>query len=238
MFLPDLPSGISDFYAAYTNSGIDNQDNSKFIFDEKNIVIGIMIPLYTSVGVSYYSSIEKNISDLYAKVGNDYILIAGNTILLKDKIIRINYDSFEMYDLNYINDRILIKWPESYVNSESISKGRYNLYNLGIDVKQEIDKSEDQAKQLEKPNLAYELKDKVFYKNLISDKGIVIHKIKTGSTADKAGLKSGDILSEIRGFHVTMPYLFQLIVEGYAKEGKFNIKYLRDGKEYDTIVTL
>ena len=84
--------------------------------------------------------------------------------MLKDKIIVIDHDDLQMYDLNYINDRILIKWPESYVNSESISKGRYKLYNIGIEIKQEINKNDSLAKQL-----AYEIKDREFYKIPISD---------------------------------------------------------------------
>ena len=244
MFFPSLPVGISNFYAAYTNSGIDNllnadylidqksRHNFKFIFDEKDIVIGINIGLNTSVGYGQIS-IKEYINDIYKKVKNNYILAAGNTILLKDKIIVIDHDDLQMYDLNYINDRILIKWPESYVNSESISKGRYKLYNIGIEIKQEINKNDSLAKQL-----AYEIKDREFYKIPISDKGIIVYKTRKGSSADRAGLKSGDIITEIRGLNVTSPYLFQLIIEGYSKEGKFNLKYLRDGKEYDTIVTL
>ena len=232
MYLPEHPAGIFPFYAAYTNNGIDNHDNSKFIFDEKNIVIGIMKELHTSIGNGPRIPIEEYISDLYKIIGNDYILLSGNTILLKDKIILINHDELLMYDLKYLNDRILLIWPASYLIAR---KGLDKLYAMGISFQMETDENILKIKQLE--NLLYKLKDKTFYKIVTSDKGVVI-KTLPGSPAEKAGLKSGDIITEMNGIKVSMPYMMQLITEGYAKEGKFNITYIREDIEYKTILSV
>jgi hypothetical protein len=234
---------LFDFYAAYPSSvyKIDYNLNNvfskkyeyrcKFIFDENDIVIGIKIDIDT------YSrhSVDEYIQDIKNKIGDNYIPVNGKTLLLKDKLIIFNYDDIVMYDMNYFYDRIQIKFPDEYLNIEKLSNGQFKLNFAGIYFRKGVESSAIQSKiKLQTGWEADELKKIKFESLVTSEEGIIVGQVMKGSVADKAGLKDGDIITEFRGEKVVMPYMFALMMLGYAPEGRISVSYLRAGQEFKT----
>lgn len=60
----------------------------------------------------------------------------------------------------------------------------------------------------------------------------------SGSPADKAGIKEGDILLEINGDQVTVDVSLSKMISQYEVGAKVSIKVLRDGKQLDLDATL
>lgn len=233
---------LFDFYAAYsyTDYNMDYYLNNvllkkyktecTFVFDENDIVIGIKIDIDT------YSrhSVDEYIQDIKNKIGDNYIPVNGKTLLLKDKLIIFNYDDIVMYDMNYFYDRIQIKFPDEYLNIEKLSNGQFKLNFAGIYFRKAVESSAIKNKKLQTGGIAYWMKDKIYKSLVTSEEGIIVDKVKQGGIADKAGLRDGDIITEFRGEKVVMPYMFQLMILGYAPEGRISVSYLRAGQEFKT----
>ena len=79
------------------------------------------------------------------------------------------------------------------------------------------------------PDLAEEFK-------LPDQNGALVGDVETNGPAQKAGIKSGDIITEVDGKKVTDANSLQLIVSDLAPGTKVNVKLVRDGHE--KIVTL
>ncbi|MBQ0077770.1 MAG: trypsin-like peptidase domain-containing protein [Bacteroidales bacterium] len=71
---------------------------------------------------------------------------------------------------------------------------------------------------------------------LSSKNGVYIVEVSKGSAADKAGLKSGDVLIEIDGIVITSTSKLQEKVNSYRPGDSARIKYIRGGKTYTSTV--
>lgn len=69
-------------------------------------------------------------------------------------------------------------------------------------------------------------------------KGILVGEIVSGSPADKAGLKRGDVIVGFNDQPVTNTATFKLTVSASEIGKPYHLKYFRDGKEHTTDVTL
>jgi serine protease Do len=69
-------------------------------------------------------------------------------------------------------------------------------------------------------------------------KGIVVGEIVSGSPAEKAGLKRGDVIVGFNDQPVTNTATFKLTVSASEIGKPYHLKYFRDGKEHTTDVTL
>jgi hypothetical protein len=249
----DTPTSFLDFYAAtvqvdykydYFMDGVNlsktHHHSCEFIYNEDNIVIGILIDIDT-----YYMGdavpIQSYFRDILSKIGPNYVMLDANTFLLKDKLIYFEYDQIQMYDLNYLNDHILIKWPMQYLNVGFLSKGKAKPNVVGIGFNTDAAKSGALSPALEKvkkstydPSGQAPFLNKNFTKYTLNEKGIVLKQVLKDSKAEKAGLQPDDIISVANGIPVISPYIFQLIIAGYVAEGKLDLTYLRDGIEYKT----
>jgi hypothetical protein len=202
-----------------------------FLIDEKDIVYGISIVIFPE-DPYYKSSIERYLQDVITKIGENYILIAGNIFLLKDKLIIVEYDEITMLDLS-VGARTGIVWPEEYLNIQKLSNGQYKYQSTGIGFNRGID-----TKKEENPSNSDILLNKMFFKTSSSGNGVLVATVKPGSAAEKAGLKAGDIITKVKEMNVTSPYIFQLIEQGYADKGDLSFTYLRDGIEYKTPLSM
>ena len=241
------PDCFSDFYGAYSyidypfvyfmdNEILHKDQTCYFIFDENNIVIGIKIEINTYYSTLNYNAlpVDKYIQDLKNKMGNNYLQINGNSFLLQDKLIIVNFDSIVMYDLNFLYDKTILNFPKQYLNIEELSSGKYKYKYAGFAWKKNIESSAIQAKRLQKGGIGWWMKDKTYSSWVTSDKGIVVGKIKEGSLIEKAGIKEGDIITELCDMKVKAPYIFQLIMQGCLATSQMNVSYLRDGQEFKT----
>jgi serine protease Do len=83
-------------------------------------------------------------------------------------------------------------------------------------------------------------------KNISVDYGALLIKgdtadepaVTSGSSADKAGLKEGDVILEMGEEKVTTDNTLAKIISKYNPNGSVNLKVLRDGKEMDVTVVL
>jgi serine protease Do len=67
-------------------------------------------------------------------------------------------------------------------------------------------------------------------------KGVVIGEVLPGSPADKAGLKTGDVITAFNGQPVVSLPTFRLTVASSESGKEFGLTYWRDGKEHATTV--
>lgn len=199
------------------------QHDFKFIYNEKNIVIGFYIEFFTTYYKGGYPlyPIEEYYKDILNKIGENYLLLDANTILLKDKLLIIDNYGIEMYDLNLLNDQYIVNW-----NNYSTTFG---YKKLGVGFKQSSVKIVKGMEGTTDKDWKY-----VFYRT--NDKGVIIGSLVEDGLAEKAGLQIDDIISKINGIPVTSPYILQLIVQGYTKDNNFNVSYFRGGVEYKTII--
>ena len=220
----------------YFNNTIDKNHNCEFLFDENNIVIGIAIEMDNDRWPGTGIGLENYIKDIMKKTGNNYILLDGSTFLLKDKIITFDFYKMYMYDLNYFYNRVFINWPKynKIVEDRTSAKYKYAMAGLYFEIDQDSSRFQTKHIKAAYKNSSYSLKDKSFIQFVTSEKGVVIGKVAKESFADKAGIKGGDIISDLNGTKVTMPYMLQLIIMG--SEGNINVTYLRDGQEYKTVM--
>lgn len=81
------------------------------------------------------------------------------------------------------------------------------------------------------PGLAYSF-------NLHTENGALVGEVEPGSPSEKAGLKSGDVITEFNGQPINGVNDLLLAVADCAPGAKANLKYLRDGQEHTVKVTL
>ena len=72
---------------------------------------------------------------------------------------------------------------------------------------------------------------------LSSPEGVYIREVAKGSSADKAGLKEGDVIVSIDGTAVGSGSAVQVKVNSYHPGDKASVKVIRDGKEKELEVT-
>ena len=68
--------------------------------------------------------------------------------------------------------------------------------------------------------------------------GVIIYEVEKNSPADKAGLKSNDIIIKINDNKVTSVGYLRYYLYGHEVDEKVTITYIRDGKEKTTTVKL
>lgn len=71
-----------------------------------------------------------------------------------------------------------------------------------------------------------------------ADKGALVKDVTEKSPAQKAGLKEGDIITKVENDKIDDANDLYKAIGKYKPEDKVSITYLRDGKEYQTQVTL
>ena len=72
---------------------------------------------------------------------------------------------------------------------------------------------------------------------LSSMNGVYINEVSSGSSAEEAGLKAGDVLIAIDDFKITDPSSVQARVNNYHPGDKATLTYIRDGREVTVPVT-
>ncbi len=74
--------------------------------------------------------------------------------------------------------------------------------------------------------------------NLDNDNGAVVGQVVSGSPAEKAGLKAGDVIIGMNGKTITDYSQFRNDIAGKQPGSKVTLTILRDGKKKDIAVTL
>lgn len=87
-------------------------------------------------------------------------------------------------------------------------------------------------------NLKYDSVDDMLKKlKLSSPEGVYITEVAKGSSADKAGMKEGDVIVAIDGTEVKSGSAFKVKVNSFHPGDKAKVKIIRDGKEKELEVT-
>lgn len=68
--------------------------------------------------------------------------------------------------------------------------------------------------------------------------GVYVEEVLEGSAADDAGIRQKDVIKTINGIEVNSSPKLQEVVAQYRPGDKINVKYVRDGKERETSITL
>jgi len=71
-----------------------------------------------------------------------------------------------------------------------------------------------------------------------SERGAVIMEVTEGSAAEKAGLKTGDIITKINDIKIESPQALTDAIGKFKPEEKIKVGYLRDGKSAELTATL
>lgn len=162
--------------------------------------------------------------------GTDYVQNYDHQYIFKDKVITFTDSRLILTDLNYAKDNFIIDWPDEFKRVDELSGGKYRFVSTGMKflfyincapLKYEKECTSTTA-QFARTN----------------GKGAIIESVIPGSIAAKSGLKSGDVITKIRGYEVTGPYIIQWVTNLYAFEGKMPLTFLRDGQEQQTELLL
>jgi serine protease Do len=70
------------------------------------------------------------------------------------------------------------------------------------------------------------------------DKGTIVTSAQQGSPAADAGLKSGDVISEVEGKPIKSPRALARVIAGFEPNSDISLKVWRDGEAMDVSVTL
>jgi serine protease Do len=76
------------------------------------------------------------------------------------------------------------------------------------------------------------------FKAPADQQGALIAEVSPGSAAEKAGLKSGDIITAVDGKSIADPHALRLTVGGMTPGARVTVTYLRDGQSKTADVTL
>lgn len=68
--------------------------------------------------------------------------------------------------------------------------------------------------------------------------GVLVSQVMPGSAADKAGLKPGDVITQLNGQKVLDPNSFRNSIAGTAPGSQVTLTYIREGREQQTRATL
>ncbi len=68
--------------------------------------------------------------------------------------------------------------------------------------------------------------------------GVELQDVEAGGPAARAGLRAGDVITELNGFQVTTTDGLIAAIHYYAPGTKVTIGYLRDDQQHDTEATL
>ncbi len=71
-----------------------------------------------------------------------------------------------------------------------------------------------------------------------TDKGVVINNVLDSSSAKRAGLQKGDIITKVNAEEITSPEDLRNAIQAYKPGDKVTINYLRDGKKKSVKVDL
>jgi serine protease Do len=74
--------------------------------------------------------------------------------------------------------------------------------------------------------------------NLSSDNGALVGDVEPGTPAEKAGIKSGDVITEFDGQAINSKNDLLLAVANCAPDTKVSVKFIREGNEHTLKVTL
>lgn len=105
----------------------------------------------------------------------------------------------------------------------------------------------EQKKQIVRPYFGIGMcdindKERLYYNQIIVDdkitEGVVVVEVSDNSAAAKAGLKKGDIVTELSGEKVRTVAHFRYELYKHTVGEKVTIKYIRDGKEKSVEVKL
>jgi membrane-associated protease RseP (regulator of RpoE activity) len=169
-------------------------------------------------------------SFIISQFGADYVQSYENEYIFKDKVITFTCNQLILTDLNYAKDNFIIDWPDEFKRVDELSGGKYRFVTTGINFLFYINCAP----------LKYEKECTTTTAQFArtNGKGAIIESVIPGSIAAKSGLKSGDIITKIRGYDVTGPYIVQWVTNLYAFEGKMPLTFLRDGQEQQTELLL
>jgi Do/DeqQ family serine protease len=68
--------------------------------------------------------------------------------------------------------------------------------------------------------------------------GVVVYQVQSASAADRAGLRTGDVITSLNGTQISEPNTFRNMIAGIAPGSEVNLTVRRDGQEQQVRVTL
>lgn len=178
--------------------------NVDYIFDDKQIMVGIQIELQTK-GIH----IKDYYDDLIANLGDSYLMLDANTFVTKDKIFVLNFDYLTIFDLNYLKPDTYFKFPEVYSSYFNPNNCINCINQLGIKISGSRPEGEPASAT------------------------VSISEILPNSISEKNGLQVGDVIFDINDISISHPIHLQWFFHAYPKIKTFTIRYQR-GNEFKT----
>lgn len=215
-FNASTPSTIFDMGYMLNGQKIRYQQYTPIFNDD--VLIGVKLIPRNNYGqgsaVDYRSDIEGYIKDMKQDLGDNFIMLNGNTYLYKDKLIVFEYTRISMFDTNALKNQLVLLFKDAYYNQkETINVNAVSFGNFGFDCRR---------------GPSYQIVEQI---------GVPITEITPKGVADKKGLKSGDAIISVNGYPTNYIYQLQLALRTNLKEDKYSVTYLRDNVEYTAELT-
>jgi serine protease Do len=68
--------------------------------------------------------------------------------------------------------------------------------------------------------------------------GVVVYQVQSGSAADRAGLRTGDVITSLNGTQISEPNTFRNMIAGISPGSEVTLTVRRDGQEQQVRATL
>ena len=201
-------------------------DSDKLRVGDLAIAVGNPFGLTQSVTMGIVSALgrsETHITDYENFIQTDASINPGNSggalVDVEGRLIGINTAIFSRTGGNQgigfaVPSNLARSVMESLIKNGKVSRGFLGIAMQPL--------SEDLAK-------AFKIADNA---------GVLVAEVTSQSPAEKAGIVSGDIVTEVNGKKVEGPHELQLLVAAIAPGTKVNVKLMRDGQEKTVAVEL
>lgn len=215
----ELPKHFShsNLYYAYANQTFfywvkdDFYEHSQaYIFDSNDVLVGIKMALHTSSredkafpsSLYEYLPLKSYYDDLKKNTNGNYFLADAKTLITRDKIFILDFESLTIYDLKYFDVNTLFNLPNDfkpYFKSRDVNKIGIKFQGF----------REDETKKITK---------------------VRITEVDKNSAAGKAGLMPGDLILSVNDMVIDFPFHLQWYFLAFPDERNINLKIERDKK--------
>ncbi|HID55705.1 TPA: PDZ domain-containing protein [Candidatus Poribacteria bacterium] len=186
------------------------------------IALGYLMNMGLSASTGIISGLDRSAGKFSGLIQTDALIrqgMAGGPLLnMEGKVVGMNIAVEERSkDLGFgfaVPADTVRRVFESLIRSGRVRRGYLGVYISSIDA--------DLAKKLK----------------LKSREGVLITEVISGSPAERAGFKNGDVVLEVDGVKVKGPAQFQRLILNTEPGTELNMKVIRDGKEIELKVEI
>lgn len=204
---------------------------------ESHPLLGVMIESYDEEGVTgalVNGIVEESAAEKAGLKEDDVIVKIGKTTIESEKHLRkeiLKHEVGELVKVTYLRDGVMA--TKTIELGESKEHG-FHLNNFHFDFDNEHIQGQLEKLQDIHFDFDFEFDEDAAFLGVTpgekTDKGVSLEKVIEGSSAEKMGLKAGDVVTKLDGKEVNSFDELAEVIQGKKAGEKIAVEYLRNGK--------